>query len=137
MINSYNSTTQDVVANSNVLFNADRVRTSSCGCCGWLSHDVGSGIFTLTKGGVYEISYNANISSAIVGVASLGLKQNGETIIGTQSDLQITTANDIGSVSASALIRVPCDASYTITLNNISENLISVEDANIIIKRLA
>lgn len=138
MINSVAVATQVVATNQNVLFTTDRVRTKSCNsCCGWLSHDTGSGLFTLTKQGVYEIQYNADITSADAGQASLVLEQNGEAIGGTQSIYTVATAGALGNVSASTLIRVPCGASYTITLTNNSTLALNVQDANIIIKKIA
>lgn len=137
MINSINSAVQVVNSGGNVLFSTDRVRTNSCGCGGWLAHDLGSGIFTLTKGGIYKIEYSANITSATAGQASLELEQNGESISGTESIYTIATANDYGGLSSSCLVRVPCNASYTITLGNNSALSLSVSDANIVIERLA
>lgn len=138
MINSVAVAPQTVAANGNVLFTTDRVRTKSCkGCGGWVSHDVGSGLFTLTKPGIYEIQYNADITSTDTGAASLVLEQNGEPIGGTQSIYTIATASAIGNVSASTLVCVPCGASYTITLTNNSTLSLSAQDANIIIKKVA
>lgn len=138
MINSVTVASQTVAANQNVLFVTDRVRTKSCSsCCGWLSHDAGSGLFTLTKPGVYKILYNANITSVDPGVASLVLEQNGEAIGGTQSIYTIATASALGNVSASTLVNVPCGASYTITLTNNSTLSLNVQDANIIITKIA
>lgn len=138
MINSVAVATQAVATNNNVLFPTDRIRTKSCNsCCGWLSHDVGSGLFTLTKPGIYEIHYNANITSTDTGVASLVLEQNGEPIGGTQSIYTIATASALGNVSASTLVCVPCGASYTITLTNNSTLPLDVQDANIVIEKVA
>lgn len=138
MINSVAVASQAVAVNENVLFPTDRVRTKSCNsCCGWLAHDTGSGIFTITKPGIYEVEYNADITSIDTGVASLVLEQNGEAIGGTQSIYTIATAGALGNVGASTLICVPCNASYTITLTNNSTLALSVQDANIIIKKLS
>lgn len=138
MINSVAVATQAVAANNNVLFPTDRIRTKSCNsCCGWLSHDTGSGLFTLTKPGIYEIHYNANITSTDTGTASLVLEQNGEPIGGTQSIYTIATASALGNVSASTLVCVPCGASYTITLTNNSTLALNVQDANIVIEKIA
>lgn len=51
MINSIATAVQTVANGQNVLFPTDRVRTKSCQCAckGWLAHDVGSGLFTLTR----------------------------------------------------------------------------------------
>ena len=138
MINSVGVASAVVSAGSNVLFPTDRVRTKSCNsCCGWLSHDTGSGLFTLTKQGIYEIQYNADITSTDTGQASLVLEQNGEAIGGTQSIYTVATASALGNVSASTLICVPCGTSYTITLTNNSTLALNVQDANIIIKKIA
>lgn len=138
MINSVAVASQTVAANSNVLFTTDRVRTRSCTTCsGWLSHDTGSGLFTITKPGIYEVEYNANITSADPGEASLVLEQNGEAIGGTQSIYTVATAGVLGNVGASTLICVPCNASYTISLTNNSTLALSVQDANIIFKKIA
>ena len=138
MINSVAVAPQTVAVNNNVLFPTDRVRTKSCNSCyGWLSHDVGSGLFTLSKPGIYEIHYNANITSPDIGTASLVLEQNGEPIGGTQSIHTIATAGALGNVSASTLVCVPCGASYTVTLTNNSTLALNVQDANIIIEKVA
>lgn len=138
MINSVAVAPQTVAANNNILFPTDRVRTKSCNSCyGWLSHDIGSGLFTLTKPGIYKIHYNADITSPDLGVASLVLEQNGEPIGGTQSMCTVATAGAIGNVSASTLVYVPCGVSYTVTLTNNSTLPLNVQDANIIIEKVA
>jgi hypothetical protein len=139
MINSIATTVQTVTNGNNVLFPTDRIRTKACQCAckGWLAHDTGSGLFTITKPGIYEISFDADITSATVGDASLVLEQNGEAIGGTQSLYNIATASTYGNVSGDTLIQVPCGASYTITLGNNSGLDLLVQNANIIIKKIA
>lgn len=70
----------------------------------------------MTKQGIYEVEYTADITSATVGVASLELEQNGEAIGGTESLYNVATASAYGNVSGLDL---------------------SVQNANIIIKKLA
>lgn len=139
MINSIATAVQTVDNSNNVLFPTDRVRSKSCQypCKGWLAHDLGSGLFTLTKQGIYEITYTADITSAAAGQASLVLEQNGEVIGGTQSIYTVATANAYGNVSGDTLIQVPCGTSYTIALANNSGLDLSVQNANIIIKKIA
>lgn len=139
MINSIGVATQTVAIGQNVVFPTDRVRTRSCQCpCkGWLDHDLGSGLFTLTKAGIYEVEYNANITSTATGAASLDLELDGEIISGTKSIYTITTENTLGNVNGKTLIRVPCGASYVISLGNNSSLTLTVQDANILIKKLA
>lgn len=137
MINSINTQTQPVNVGQNVLFSSDRCRTKSCKCGGWLTHDIGSGLFTISKQGIYEVEYNANITSAVVGEASLVIKQNGEPIAGTNSIYTVAVANALGNVSASALICIPCGCCVTLSLGNNSANTLEVQDANIIVKKIA
>lgn len=53
------------------------IRTRSANCCGWLQHTEGSPIYKILEGGIYEVSFNANISSATAGTVALGLYQDG------------------------------------------------------------
>ncbi len=139
MINSIATAIQTVSSGDNVLFPTDRVRTKSCQCpCkGWLAHDAGSGLFTLTKSGIYEIAFDADITSAATGDASLVIEQNGEAVGGTQSLYNVATAGVYGNVNGNTLIQVPCGASYTVTLGNNSGLELSVKNANMIIKKVA
>lgn len=137
MINSISVPVQSVNSGQNVLFTTDRCRTNSCKCGGWLIHDNGSGLFTISKQGIYEVEYNANITSTTAGAISLVLELNGEAIGGTNAIYNVTTADDVGHVSASTLVCVPCGCCVTISLGNNSANAISVQDANIIIKKIA
>ena len=138
MINSIGIGQQPVAVNENVLFATDRVRTNACGCGGAIQHDAGSGQFVLAKPGIYEVEFNANVSATAAGATALAIRSNGEAIGGTEMDYTVVTANTFQSVSVSTLIRVPCGASKTITVGNVSPSVAAlVKDANIIIKRLA
>lgn len=138
MINSVGVPQQSVAVNGNVLFAVDRVRTNACGCGGSIQHDAGSGQFVLSRPGIYEVEFNANVSATVAGATALAIRSNGEAVGGTEMDYTVVTANTFQSVSASTLIRVPCGASKTITVGNVSPSTIAlVKDANIIIKRLA
>ena len=138
MINSVNVPQQTVALNANVLFATDRVRTNACGCGGSIQHDAGSGQFVLSRPGIYEVEFNANVSATAAGPTALAIRSNGEAVGGTEMDYTVVTANVFQGVSASTLIRVPCGASKTITVGNVSPTApILVKYANIIIKRLS
>ena len=50
MINAINNVNQNIAPTANVLFNGSNVRTKSCNsCCGWLNHNINSGLFEITK----------------------------------------------------------------------------------------
>lgn len=143
MINSTAVTAQTVATQANILFTADRVRSrrgDAC-CGGWLSHDLGSGLFTLVNNGcgcdVFEVQFNTNLTSATVGPLALVIQTNGESIGGTEMDYTPAAANVYESVSASTLVKVPAGGSVTITIKNISTSSVLTKDANIIIQKVA
>lgn len=143
MINSTGVIAQTVTTQATILFPTDRVRSRRGDACngGWLVHDAGSGQFTLVNNGcgcdVFEIQFNANLTSATVGPLALVIQANGEAIGGTEMDYTPAAANTYESVSASTLVKVAQGASVTITVKNISASSVLVKDANIIIKKVA
>ena len=143
MFNAVNEAAQTVNQNANVLFATDRVRSNrSNACCGgWLSHDTGSGLFTLVNNNrcgcaTFKIDFNANITTASTAPLALAIKSNGEQIAGTEMDYTPATANVYESVSASTVIVVPCGASKTISIGNINPTATLVKNANIIIEKV-
>ena len=101
---------------SAITFTDDDVRTRKATCCGWLQHNEGSPIYKILEGGIYEVSFNANVTSATAGTVALGLYQDGILIPGTTVIAQIATAGDYINVSFDKLIKICCrgDASLTI-----------------------
>ena len=101
---------------SPITFINDDVKTRRANCCGWLQHNEGSPIYKILEGGIYEISFNANVSSAVAGTVALGLFQDGVLVPGSTTIVEIATAGDYYNVSFDKLIKVCCrgDASLTI-----------------------
>ena len=101
---------------SPIPFTEDDVRTRRANCCGWLQHNEGSPIYKILEGGLYEVSFNANISSATVGTVALGLFQDGILIPGSTAIAEVATAGDYYNVSFDKLIKICCrgDASLTV-----------------------
>ena len=93
---------------SAVIFTEDDVRTRKANCCGWLQHNEGAPLYKILDGGIYEVSFNANISSDTAGTVALGLYQDGVLIPGTTVIATITTAGDFFNVSFDKLIEVCC-----------------------------
>ena len=86
------------ILNSNtdvVKFNAVDLRTNSAQCFnGWLNYNTGSSQFNILAGGIYEVSFNANITSAEVGNVALALFTDGVELAGTEMDASISTAGN-------------------------------------------
>ena len=119
MIQSVNEQIQILTSNSStVSFTNDDIRTrrANCYCNGWLQHDEGSPLYKLLDGGVYEVSFNANVTSATAGTVALGLFQDGILIPGTTVIAEVVTAGDYYNVSFDKLIKICCrgDASLTV-----------------------
>ena len=104
---------------SAVPFTADDVRTKSANCCGWLTHDVGSPLFKVLDGGLYEVSFNANVTSATAGTVALGLYEDGVLIPGTTVIAEVATAGDYYNVSFDKLIKVCCRGDATLTVQSV------------------
>ena len=103
-----------------ITFSADDIRTRSANCCnGWLSHTQGSPLYQLLDGGYYEISFNANVSSATPGIVALGLYQDGVLVPGTTVASTITAAGDVENLKFTKVIRVCCRASTTLTISSV------------------
>lgn len=101
---------------STITFTDDDVRSRRANCCGWLQHNEGSPIYKILEGGIYEVSFNANVTSATAGTVALGLFQDGILIPGTTVLAEVVTAGDYYNVSFDKLIKICCrgDASLTI-----------------------
>lgn len=101
---------------SPIIFTSDDVRSRKANCCGWLQHTEGSPIYKLLEGGVYEVSFNANITSTTEGTIALGLYQDGVLIPGTTVIAEVATAGAYYNVSFDKLIKICCrgDASLTV-----------------------
>ena len=140
MINAINNTQQTVQPSANVLFNGSNVRTKSCrSCCGWLNHNINSGLFEITKPGIYEITFSANVAPTVAGPIILNITNSGENIIGGEMKTAGTTEGVFENVSASILIEVPCNCCDTFTIkNNTLTNPITVDvGPSIVITKLA
>lgn len=120
MIQSVNEQIQILTSNSSTLsFVNDDVRSRNANCCGFLQHDEGSPLYKLLDGGVYEVSFNANVTSATAGTVALGLFQDGILIPGTTVIAEVATAGDYYNVSFDKLIKICCRGDATLTVASV------------------
>jgi hypothetical protein len=99
-----------------VSFSVDDLRTRSANCCNWLQHNEGSPLYKILCGGIYEVSFNANVTSSVAGAVALGLYQDGVLVPGTTVIAQITTTGDYVNVSFDKKLRVCCNGNTTLTV---------------------
>ena len=120
MIQSVNEQIQVLTSNSSTLsFVNDDVRSRNANCCGFLQHDEGSPLYKLLDGGVYEVSFNANITSATAGTIALALFQDGQIVQGSTVIAEVATAGDYYNVSFDKLIKICCRGDATLTVASV------------------
>lgn len=105
--------------NSPVTFNNDEIRSKGASCCGWLQHREGTGLFKILEGGLYDVNFNANVTSATAGTVAFGLFEDGVLVPGTQMIAEVVTAGDYYNISFEKLIKVCCRGDATLTIASI------------------
>lgn len=132
---------QSVTNGSNVLFDSTPVPCNR----GLVLHREGSGIITLRSSSQncftrYKVQFGANIALPETGTAgeiSLAIAIDGEPIP-TSSMIQTPAAvNEFSNVYAQIFITVPRGCCYTIAVENTSTQTVDVQNANLIVERVA
>ena len=131
---------QTVPANQNVLF----TNTVTCGNCSIVHRD-GSGLITLR--GItnqcrarYKVTFGGNIAIPTGGTAesiSLALSINGEAIPSTTMIVTPAAVEEYFNVFSAIFIDVPKDCCLTVSVRNTSTQDILVQNANLIVERVA
>lgn len=114
---------QELVLTSNtapVTFNDTDLRTASANCFnGWLNHNEGSAQFNIVAGGIYEIDFTANVTSATPGSIALGIFTDGVKLNGGEANTVIAAAGDYDNISIHKYIRVCGRGNVTISINSL------------------
>ena len=131
---------QAVAANSNILFTETAVR----GNCSLL-HREGSGQVTLR--GItdqcrarFRVSFGANVGLPAAGTVApitLAITINGEPVGPATMISTPAAVSEFNNVFASVFLDVPNGCCYTVSVKNIGEDPIDVQNANLIIERVA
>ncbi len=113
---------QELILTSNtsaITFSDTDLRTASANCFnGWLNHNEGSATFNILGGGIYDISFNANVTSATAGNVALAIFADGVQLAGTEMDTPVTVGiySNIGTTKR---IRVCGRGNVTITVASV------------------
>ena len=124
---------------------------SAINCNGFMNHNQGSALFSILEGGIYEVTFNANVTSATAGNVALALFADGTQVAGTEMDATITTAGDWENISFDKKIRVCCKGTVNLAITSLPTTTFSgtgtpvitdtqipiVKNANINVERLA
>lgn len=131
---------QTVATNQNVLFTEMAVR----GNCS-IIHREGSGLVTLR--GItdqcrarFRVSFGGNVAipaGGTVAPISLAIAINGEAVGPTTMISTPAAAEEFNNVYTSIFINVPAGCCYTVSVRNLSDDAIDVQNANLIIERVA
>lgn len=132
---------QTVAAGQNVLFDADPVRAS-----GSILHREGSGIVRL-KGGsgcqcraLYKITFGANIQVPTGGTVepiSIAISLDGEPLGSATAIYTPAAVETFGNVFVAVFAPVVSGCCMTVAVENTSTQPIEVQNANLIVERVA
>ena len=131
---------QTVATNSNVLF----TETPVCGNCS-ISHRQGSGLVSL-RGltnqcrARYKIVFGGNIAIPATGTVdpiSIALALDGEPISTTSAIITPAAVSDYNNVFTTIFLDIPRGCCQTLSVQNTSTQPILVQNANLIVERVA
>lgn len=131
---------QTVALNQNVLF----TDTVVCGNCSMVHRD-GSGLVTLR--GItnqcrarFRVSFGANIALPAGGTVepiSLAIAINGEPVAATTMISTPAAVEEFDNIFSAVFLDVPAGCCYQISVENTSTQAIDVQNANLIVERVA
>ena len=105
---------------ASVPFAVTDLRTRSAqNCCGFINHNEGSALFSILEGGLYEVTFNANITSNTAGQVALALFADGVQVIGTEMDAVIAAAGDFENISFDKKVKVCCKGTVNLSVNSL------------------
>ena len=131
---------QTVAANQNVYF-TDEVTSGNCA----ITHRDDSGLVTL-KGVTnqcrarYKVTFGGNIAIPATGTVeaiSLALAIEGEPVGATTMTVTPAAVSEFWNVFSAVFIDVPRGCCVTVSVRNISTQAIDVQNANLIVERVA
>lgn len=131
---------QTVALNGNVIFDETPVCPTRC-----IQHREGSGIVRLKghtnqKFARYLVAFSGNIQIPTGGTVeeiSLAIAVDGEPLLATQMIVTPAAVEEFFNVSTQTYIDVPCGCCVTVAVENTSTQAIEVQNANLIVVRVA
>ena len=110
---------------------------------GYIYHREGSGIVTLR--GIttncfarYQVTFNGNIAAVTTAdPITIALAIDGEPILTSSAIVTPAAVEDYFNVTSTAIISVPKGCCFNVSVENISDQAITVQNANLTISRIA
>ena len=135
-----NAYVQSVAPNANVVFTEEPVSGKGC-----IVHREGSGLITL-RGmtnqcrALFRVTFGGNIAiptGGTVGEISVAIAIDGEPVPSATATVTPAAVANFFNVFSSVFIEVPKGCCVTVSVRNINTQAIEVENANIIVERVA
>ena len=136
-----NAALQTVAIGQNVQF----TETPVCCTRGYVQHREGSGIFTL-RGitnqcrALYKVSFGGNIQipeGGTIGEISIALAIEGEPLASATAIVTPAAVEEFFNVFVAVFVSVPRGCCLTVAVENTSDQAIGVQNANLIVERVA
>ena len=132
---------QEVASLQNVIFTETPFPCNR----GYVLHRAGSGVFDLRGSGAqcrarYKVSFGANIAipeGGTVGPISIALSLGGEALGSATAIVTPAAVEEFFNVYVSVFIEVPACCCASVSVKNTSGQSINVQNANLIIERVA
>lgn len=134
---------QNVVSGGNVLFTETAVPCTR----GYVIHREGAGVITLrgivnscAASARYKVTFGANIAvpaGGTAGAISMALTINGEAVPASSAIVTPAAVGDYWNITEGIFITVPRGCCTQISVKNTSAQAINVQNANIIVERVA
>lgn len=133
MIILTNSASQEVAPGQSLIFDTEILKTGCAEC-----HRTGSGTVMLRmRKAIYEIKFSANIGATAPGAAQVAIDINGDPLSETTMISTTAAAGNVNNVSSDTAVRTCCFGTETVTIENLGETTIVVENPLWFIKRIA
>lgn len=135
-----NGLIQTVESGANVLFTQTPVRAGAC-----VYHRAGSGVVRL-KGAtnqfraLYRVTFGANVAipeGGTVGPITLAITVDGDPLASATMIETPAAAEEFANVFAAVLVAAECGCCATVAVRNIGPDPVSVQNANLIVDRVA
>lgn len=130
MILLNNTVPQTVEPGASVTFDTVAVKTG----CGEFHRD-GSSSVSMRLGGVYEVTFSANLGGVAAGPVSLALQLDGDPL--GEMDAVTAAAGDLQSVAIVSAVRNGCDGSGRVNIVNSGDAAVTVTDPALLVRRVA
>ena len=133
---------QTVEVNNNIFFTDTIVKCKTQSAM----HRSGSGLVSLRGIGTqcrarYRVSFGANVGLPTGGVPAepirFAIAINGEQVLSTTMISTPAAVEEFNNIYSSIFLDVPAGCCYQVSVKNISEQAVDVQNANLIIERVA